>query len=306
MLDNLVFHYNSEHYDKISEKLRNYTHSFRVNWELVQMEDSPIWKKCFTVLVSDPVQLFVNNFHSYGEDASLRCFPLQIHWFNFVNMSLEDIEKQEEKQFKFMLKILENVEIKRWHFELTLTVARSQPIFEKIVQPLMKLGWGIKQLQPDPEKILYRDKYSLWHLVHPSRKVLIKGYVANNFFKYPKAFENMTKVELVVPTMTEPNGTIFHVLLTAQKIRRLLFSEDLIKEARQIIWAKAMVQPSIYTWFNNSNSLSLAWFFLKFSQQEEITPFPHIYTSQREALAILREIQKQLEKNNNENIKRTL
>jgi len=96
--------------------------------------------------------------------------------------------------------------------------------------------------------------------------------------------------------MTEPNGTIFHVLLTAQKIRRLLFSEDLIKEARQIIWAKAMVQPSIYTWFNNSNSLSLAWFFLKFSQQEEITPFPNIYTSQREALTILREIQKQLKK----------
>jgi len=81
MLDNLVFYYNSEKYDHVTEKLKKLAHSFKVSWELTQMEGSPVWKRCFSLLLVDPFPMWVNNFHALGEDASLRCFKLQVDWF---------------------------------------------------------------------------------------------------------------------------------------------------------------------------------------------------------------------------------
>ena len=288
MLDNLVFYYNHEKYDEITDRLKKHPHSFKVNWELIQIGD--IWKKCFSVLVTDPIQLFINNFHSIGEQGVLRCFPLQIHWFNFVNSSLDEINEFEKKELELMLEVLGEVGIVRWHYESTIAVGRSKTIFEHIVIPLQKQGWKIQQLQPDIDKILQRDKYSLWHLVHPSRKIYIKGYVANSV-KYPKCFENMTKVEIVLPVVDfESTYGIELILSQTQRIRAELVSEELMKETRHIIWAKAMVDPTIFTWFNNSVSLNIAWSFLQFSQPEK-TPFPYIYNiSQEEVLKILREI----------------
>lgn len=297
-LDNLVFHFNPNQFDEMLEKLRKITHSFRLSWELNQMDGSPLWKRHFSILASHPIQMYISLFHSFGDDASIRCFPFQVHWFNFINSPLHYIEEDEHFQLDFTLKLLENIEIKRWHFELTLIIGRSQPIFEAIVKPLEEKGWRIVQLQPDPEKILYRDKFSLWHLLHPSRKIFIKGYVTNNFYKYPPCFENMTKVELVLPHMTEPTETFSNILSTAQDIRAKLLMykyTEIIKETRQIIWAKAFNNPMIYSWFNNSSSLNLAWNMFKFSQQEyEIQPFPNIYLKQEETLKILKEFLKQL------------
>jgi len=299
MLDNLVFYYDYTSYDKITDKLRKIPHSFKIDWELIQIGDT--WKKCFSILMVDP-PLFINNFHSMGEQGVLRCFPLQIQWFNFVNKSLKEINEFEKKELEIMLDILGESEVKRWHYESTITIGRSQTIFDHIISPLQKQQWKILHLQPDVEKILFKDKFSLWHVVHPSRKIYIKGYVTNAV-KYPKCFENMTKVELVLPIMNFESKTgIEEILYHTQRIRAELVSEELLKETRHIIWAKAMVDPTIFTWFNNSVSLSIAWSFLQFSRQEqEITPFPYIYISQEETLKILKEIKIKRRKKNESN-----
>ena len=296
MLDNLVFYYDHGKYDKVVENLKLWIHCFKVQWELTQV--GGIWKKCFSILITDPFPLFINNFHSYGEDASLRAFPLQFHWFSFVNMKLGKVNDLERRELKFMLNVLDGIEVKRWHFELTLCLGRSQAVFEHIIKPLIAEGWKISQLQPDPEKILYRDKFSLWHLVDPTRKLVVKGYVANAA-KYPKCFENMTKVELVLPVMDFKADSVFEVLRYAHYIREVLISEELKKETRQIVWAKAILNPMIFSWFNNSNTLSLAWFFLKSSQQE-ITPFPSVYASQDETLELLKQTYQRLLKQKEE------
>lgn len=295
MLDNLVFYYDASKYDEVSERLKNRTHSFEVYWKLTQLGDR-VWKKCYSILLTYPMPLFINNFHSIGEHGVLRCFTLQIDWFNFVNTPLHEINGVEWRILQFMLDLLEDINIERWHFESTIAVGRSQAIYENIIKPLEELGWKIKQLQPDPEKILSRDKFLLWHLVHPSRKIFVKGYVANAM-KYPKCFENMTKVELCLPVISLPENAdrkcFEDILVHTHYIRACLVSEDLIRETAQIIWAKAIVQPVVNTWFNNSNSLSLAWFFQKFSQ-ETIVPFPYVYTSFEETLDLLKNIYHEL------------
>jgi len=288
MLDNLVFYYDNEKFYLVSERLEQYPHCFKISWKLTQITD--VWKKCFTVFVTAPIPLFVNNFHSLGQNGVLRCFPLQIHWFNYINASIQAIEKFEKEELDFMLEILKGIKVERWHYESTIAVGRSQTIYENIIKTLQNLGWKIQSLQPDPEKILQRDKYLLWYIVHPSRKIAVKGYVTNAT-KYPKCFRNMTKTEIVLPVMDFNKKGVKEILSETQRIRRELVNIDMLTETCQIIWAKAMVDPEVFTWMNNSISLNIAFTFLQKSHEDQkVTPFPYVYTSQEEALEILKQI----------------
>lgn len=275
MLDNLVFYYDPNSYEKVNNYLAETIHALKVHWELTQMKNQA-WKKNYSVLVTDPITVFINNFVSYGEHASIRFFPLQFHWFQLVelsdvyewnNLELGELEIAEQ------LLTFADVNIESFHFEITLCIGVSQTIFNLIVKPFQAIGWKILQLQPDTERILYRDKFSLWHLVHPKRKIFIKGYTTNSL-KYPKAFENMTKVEFYLPTVNFTCwADLFYLLSIVQKIRKLVVKEALLTETKQIIFAKAVVNPLLHIYFNNSNALSLAWHFLQFSQ-DHIEPYP--------------------------------
>jgi len=290
-LDNLVFYYDSNQFDNVTARLKEFPHCFKVNWELNTL--NAVWKRAFAIFLTDPFPIFINNFHSIGENAAVRCFPLQVYWLDFVNSDMEYVSKCEERQLYFMVELLRNIEIKQWHFELTLAIANSDAIYRNIVKPLQSLGWRLLSLHPDPNKILQRDKFLLWHLVHPSRKIYVKGYVANSA-KYPKGMENLTKTELYVPMMDFQENAA-DVLKSAQRIRNLLLNYDLLKDSKQVVWCKMIVHPEVFTWFNNANSLNLAWSFFKFSKQEhEVSPFPNIYASQEETEKLLREVVNQL------------
>jgi len=288
MLDNLVFYYDQDKYNKVTKKLKAfYPRCFEVSWELSQITDT--WKKCYTIFIVNPIPLFINNFHSIGQNGVLRCYPLQIQWFNFVNASIQAVENFEKKELELMLEVLENIDVERWHYESTIFIGRSQTVYENIIQKLLDLGWKIQSLQPDPEKILHRDKYLLWHVVHPSRKIYVKGYVTNAA-KYPKCFKNMTKVEIVLPIM-DYDKNVYDILNETQRIRREIINNNMVEETRKIIWAKAMVDPEVFTWMNNSISLNIAWTFLQISHEDQkVAPFPYVYTSQEEALEILKQI----------------
>ena len=294
MLDNLVFYYDPQKFKEVSERLNSLDHCLKVILEVSQSKDS-MWKQYFGVQITHPLQVFVSNFLSFGEHALIRVFSGQIHWFNFVNMDLEKIEKEEKTEIEFMLEILKDVEIRRWHFELTLGVSHSQTIYEKIIVPLQNKGWKIMHLQPDPAKIVQRDKYLLWHLVHPSRKLYIKGYVANDEIKYPRCFKNMTKMELVLPIMDFNGQTVQRILQLSQEIRRKIIDQEILRETRQIVWAKSIQEPQLLVWFSNSSVLD----FIRFTQkhvQEDITPFPYIYITQEETLQLLEQTLQKLEK----------
>lgn len=288
MLDNLVFYYNNKDYDLITKRLHEILYVLRVTWDLCQ-GPANTWKQNYSFLVVDPLPMFITNFYSYGEDSSLRAFALQYHWFEFVNSTIDEWGELEKKELDFMLQLLNDIEIKRWHFEITISLGRSKTTFEKIVSVLKQMNWEILHLQPDNEKILFRDKFLLWHLVSPNRKLILKGYVTNSW-KYPPFFENMTKTELVLPVMSGFEKKLaLEILEVAQNIRKYLFNEELAREGKQIVWAKSIITPNLYTWFNNSNALNLSHFFLKFGQ-ENIPPYPTVYATTEETLQWLNEL----------------
>jgi len=296
MLDNLVFYYDAKKYEDVVKRLQKLDFVLKVDVEITQLKDS-VWKRYFGLLVTDPLQVFVNNFLSYGENAMVRLFPLQVHWFNFINMSLEDVEKLERKELNFVIDILSDVEVERWHFELTMCLSHSKKIYEEIIKPLENKGWSLLQLQPDPQKILQRNKFLLWHLADSSRKIYLKGYVTNNETKYPKCFRNMTKVELVLPFMDFNRGNAMKVLELSQRIRKIVVNNEARKEGRRIVWAKAIQEPQLFVWFNTSSALDL----IRFTQKnvyEDVAPYPYAYITQEEAINILEEQLEILESKN--------
>jgi len=298
VLDNLVFYYSGD--IESFEKLNEYIELHEPYSQKITLIHKPreIRQKAVVYLRSGLSKfrypVWLSNFYTFHKANSFRAIPLQIQWYSLVFK--ENWSEGEIIQIKDMKRILENAEIepKSYHFELTIAIGTSELIFQNIVRPLIDIGFKIIQLQPDNEQILYRDKFSLWHLIDETRRVVIKGYVMNDNRKYPPPFRNLTKVELLLPTINFNDWeSIMKLLKVSQDLRlKLCPTVEAMQDISKIILDKTTQAPVIYPLSSNAMLLGIQYNqILNFIQENFIVdPFPCLHVYNEEAYIKLIEI----------------